>query len=280
MARPSKLTITQKQQVVKLYLEEKMSTNKISKLFMVNAETIRNVLIEFNILRRTIAESKIISTKFTFKEMTKEKAFLLGLIYGDGSISKKKDYFNITTGDKDLLIKSSNILGVKFKIYDKSNKCWSGVFCSHKICNELSELFKLVNNKSDKLVFPRLDNVFLPAFISGYLATDGCISINKADNILTLSFYSCSKDYLSDLNKYLCNAIDIPVRTIYERKKIKGHLGKKTLYTLVFNGKKAEKACKFIFQDNHENLRSDRKYLTYTSFINNKPNMQLSISSP
>lgn len=251
--RPSKLDISQKKQVIDLYLNEKISTTKIAKLFKVNSETIRNTLLSQNIKLRNKHESKIIGTTFSFVEMSKDKAFLLGLIYGDGSISNRKDYFNITSGDLDLLEKVKNILGNKFKI-TKVKSYYRGYFCSRKICDELYNLFGLTNNKSDKLIFPKLDNEYMSAFISGYLAADGCISGKS------LIFYSCSKQFLEDLNQYLCSKNNLELRNLYIRIKLKDHFGDKPIYVLVFNGQKAKKVCNYIFKDLPNNLVSDRKH--------------------
>ena len=273
MGRPAKLNISQQQQVVKLYLIEKLSTNKIAKQFDVSAETISATIRRNGLQLRSGPETNRLSTNFSFVKMTEEKSFLLGLIYGDGSISIRQDYINITSGDLDLLEKSKNILGNKFKIEKvKEQNCHRGVIYSHKLCEELYDLFQLTNNKSDKLVWPNLEPKLFPFFISGYAATDGCIRISSQDNLLTLNFYSCSKEYLKRLNIHLCEQVNIPLRTLYERKNIKGHFGKKPLYVLAFNGIKAEKACEYIFHDTTPETRSDRKFAVYHNFISDKYN--------
>jgi len=273
MGRPSKLNIAQQNRIINLYVKDKLSTNKISKMFGVATATINNILTRHNIQLRSGSETNKLSTKFTFTTMNEEKSFLLGLIYGDGSISKRNDYINITSGDLDLLEKSKLILGDKFKIRKVADQnCHRGIINSHKLCEELFLLFKLTNNKSDKLAFPNLEPQLYPSFISGYLATDGCININKKDNLIVLSFYSCSKQFLEDLNVFLCDKTQQKYRTIYERKTIKGHLGKKPLYTLVFNGAKAEKALEYIFSDKDKSIRCDRKYNIYEKFIQTKIN--------
>lgn len=267
MGRPSKFNITQQKEIINLYLEQKLSTNKIGKIFEASSETIRNILIRNNITIREGKETNKLSTKFTFSKMTNEKAFILGLIYGDGSISNRQDYISITSGDLDLLEKTQKTLGNKFKIKkSKIGNYYIGIIYSHKLCEELYELFKVTNNKSDKLIFPKLEENFYPYFISGYLATDGCISVNKKDKLLITSFYSCAKEFIIDLNKLLCAKTDQKLRTIYERKNIKGHFGTKPLYTLTFNGSKAEKICKYIFLNTDEQNISDRKYNIYKNF--------------
>jgi hypothetical protein len=271
MGRPSKLDIPQKQQVVQLYVEEKLSTSKIAKQFNINPETVANILRANGQTLRTGPETNKLSTSFTFRELNEEKAFLLGIIYGDGSISIRQDYVNITSGDLDLLEKSQQILGNKFKITKVIDRnCYRGVIYSHKLCEELLELFQLTNNKSDKLMFPNIKTELMPFFISGYLATDGCIMVNKKSNTLRLIFYSCSKWHLESLNKYLCEKLHKLPLTLYERKNIKGHLGKKPLYILSFDSGSAEKACEYIFRNTTTKTRSDRKFSIYHNFITTK----------
>jgi hypothetical protein len=277
VGRPSILNITQKKEVVKYYIENQMTPNKICKIFSVSEETIRNILISEKVPRRTCADSKKLRMKFTFTKMNKDKAFLLGLIYGDGSISNRQCYINITSGDLDLLEKAQNTFKKyegEFKIEQvKGKKYYRGHTYTKKLCVELFDLFKLTNNKSDKLIWPKLDDKLLPYFISGYLATDGCITIAKKDNLLQLIFYSCSEGHLQSLNEYLCYKTNLPLRKIYKRTKIKGHFGKKPLFTLNFNGIKAEKACEFIFANTTSETRSDRKFLIYKEFMKSKYNI-------
>jgi hypothetical protein len=258
--RPPKFNISQHEEIIRFYTIEKLTTQKIGQIFDSSPETIANVLRRNGIILRKRSESNKLSTKFTFTEMTEEKAFLLGLIYGDGSISIRQDYINLTSGDLDLLEKSRDILGNKFKIYKIENSnCYRGVIHSHKLCEELFTLFGLINNKSDKLIWPNLKPNLIPFFISGYLATDGCISISRELRI-SLSFYSCSKEYLKNLSFHLCNQINVPLQTIYLRKPDKGHLGKKPLYLLGFYGIKAKKIGEYIFQNTTPKTRSDRKF--------------------
>lgn len=259
--------------IINLYCNELKSTAEISKHLNCASETIRNILIKNNIELRNKHEAIKIKTKFSFYPMTKEKSFLLGLIYGDGSISNRKCYVSITSGDLDILEKTQKILGNKFKIRKKKNSnCYEGIIHSVKIADELYNLFQLSNNKSDKLVFPKLEDEFYPAFISGYLATDGCISIKKKDSYLYLGFYSCSNEHLHQLNNYLCNKIQIPNRNIIWNNKNSNtnRFGNKPIYSLSFNGKFAIKACDFIFNKLNDQLWCDRKYDIYKNYISNQ----------
>jgi hypothetical protein len=185
------------------------------------------------------------------------------------------DYTNITISDMDILQKVSSLVGEKFKIVKyNSRKAPQGYIYSKKVCNELVELFSLCSNKSDKLVFPKLEDNLMPAFISGYLAADGCISIYQSKykaKYSTLTFYSCSHQYLIDL----CNFIEaktLVTGNLYERNrsKMKGHLGHKPLFTLGYNWTKAEKVCKYIFDNTAQATRSDRKYKKYYDFMMEK----------
>jgi len=274
IGRPSILNSTQQQKVIDAYLIQKLSTIKIAKQFNVYSETIRQILIRNKISLRKASETIRASTTFSFHEMTEPKAFLLGLIYGDGSISIRRDYISVTNNDNDVLEKTQQILGTKFKIYPKIGcKCQYGIIYSHKLCDELWDLFKLPNNKSDKLIFPELSQEFIPAFISGYLAADGCISFQKQKNkslnpILTLSFYSCSKTFLETLNTLICDKASIPNRKIYQRNPAHNRFGKKPLFILTFNGIKAKAACGYIFESlADKNLVNQRKYKRYASHL-------------
>lgn len=269
--RPHILSDNNVNKIIETYSNNIISTTELGKTYEVNAETIRNILLNNKIKLRNRHDAVKFKTPFTFKEMTKEKAFLLGLIYGDGSISNRKCYISITSGDIDLLEKSQKILGEKFKI-KKVYNYHRGQIHSVKIAEELYDLFQLTNNKSDKLIFPELDDEFYPAFISGYLATDGCISIVKKINRIVLSFYSCSKNHLEKLNIYLCSKINIAPKNVLWKNK-NGNInrfGTKPIYSLAFTGSFAEMVCNFIFKDLTSDLWCDRKYAVYKNYIDLK----------
>jgi len=103
MGRPSKINISEHIKIIELYCSEKESLGKIGKLYGVCAESIGNIIKKHNISIRSSSETNKLSTKFSFNNINKEKAFVLGVIYGDGSISIRQDYINITSGDLDIL---------------------------------------------------------------------------------------------------------------------------------------------------------------------------------
>jgi len=115
----------------------------------------------------------------------------------------------------------------------------------------------------------------MPSFISGYLATDGCVTItrNKSRTIknkyikpsLTIGFYSCSNKYLTNLKEYLELALNISI-SFYERKNISGHLGKKPLFHLQIAGKNAIKFIEYIINSTTINTQCDRKINVYSNF--------------
>jgi hypothetical protein len=114
-----------------------------------------------------------------------EKAYMLGFIYGDGSL--KDDHLSIELASKDEYILESfrNLLGkenappIHHRIRDrKGTTTYSSyiIFCGHTF---VSHLFKLglVKDKSSVISYPNIS--YHSDFIRGLSDSDGCIRIDE-----------------------------------------------------------------------------------------------------
>ena len=233
------------EQIVELYTKEKMSFNKIAKIFKVNASTIARAYKKAGyVVRNNHEKTQKYSCNFDYFEKidTAEKAYWLGFIYADGYITKNK---------------YSKIFGIKLKKTDKqhiltfqkniksNHKIEEGItnnnfgtcefvrlaIVSEKLVNDLTNKGVLFN-KSLTLQFPTYEQVpkkFIFDFIRGYFDGDGSIWIRKNSKCNTISFVG-TFEFLTELNKILTNnqgklykekrsknIITIPGQTIYKK---------------------------------------------------------------
>lgn len=199
---------------------------------------------------------------------TEEKAYWLGFIYADGTISSsplRKDegakvqyQFELSLSSKDYthLLKFADFLNYdRKKVYCDDVRCRLSVYSKH--------LWNVLNcngctpQKSLTLKFPRkeiFDNIFLIRhFIRGYFDGDGSIICNNN----TIKFHLLgTSSFLSEIKKYL-NVPELSLHILHPEKQ------SITKY-IQTTGKKALSMFDIIYKDS--TIYLNRKYEKYLSF--------------
>lgn len=154
---------------------------------------------------------------------TQEKAYFLGFMYGDGTIttyveSDERIRFltkiSININDVNLIntlhenFPFLNIGGFDYSKYNKNNnKQVSLAKSSKKLYDDLllNGLYprKSYENK-DKLNIPDIDDKLMPHFIRGFFDADGSVYTQASrKNLIRIEFTSVSKTFITQLNDYL-----------------------------------------------------------------------------
>lgn len=205
-----------------LYTCERVSISKLRKVFKLQFDDIKKVLLENDVYVRTQRESRLTYQydENYFSEIdTPDKAYWLGFIYADGFITKRANgspVFGLTLADKEPLEKLNECLWSNKPIgkYKKTNSYsdksteYKLAFCSSKMVSNL-EKWGCVENKTFKLKFPTfLSNELIPHFIRGYFDGDGSVFLHiqkvKDKEYAMLGSQFCGiKSFLIDLAKYI-----------------------------------------------------------------------------
>jgi intein/homing endonuclease len=205
---------------------------------------------------------------------TQEKAYLLGFLYGDGTIStymsdnKRRYETKISIQiDDELLINNLHKIFPFFYIgtYDfskhnaNSKKQISIANSSKKLYDDLI-LNGLYPRKSYEnacnLKIPNIDPKLISHFIRGFFDADGSIyTLKKRQNLRKIEFCSVSKEFINELDIYLRN-LNINSWSVRE-KKPKGN-SRQILYILTFT-KTAEVLKLIDFMYNDVNISLKRK---------------------
>lgn len=202
---------------------------------------------------------------------TEEKAYWLGFIYADGTISssplrkeegaKVQYQFELSLSSKDYnhLLKFAEFLCYdKEKVYCDEIRCRLSVYSKH--------LWNVLNcngctpQKSLTLRFPKkelFDNIFLVKhFIRGYFDGDGSITYTNEEHIIPKFHLLGTSQFLEEIKTYL-NIKDINLNILHPEKQ------SITKYIQV-TGKRALSLLDILYKDS--TIYLDRKYNKYLDF--------------
>ena len=103
---------------------------------------------------------------WSFFPLTPEKAWLLGLIYGDGSLCNDGRKITITSGDCDVIDNINHLFGDNLSISSPKSTYRAITLHSGRLWKELNTSFALVPNKLRILCYPELPDEMKSHFVS------------------------------------------------------------------------------------------------------------------
>ena len=221
-----------KQELRRLYLEEKRSLEDIARMYGVSRVAVWKYCKSERLTRRSRSEARLEAQKrgkvpqnyfdineHFFSKWSPEMAYVLGLIATDGCISKSGTV-SLCVNDKDLLEKVKAAMGSShaIKSYAHQEGLYIFNFAREKLVADLNSL-GIFPKKSLNIRFPDVPDAFLVDFIRGVFDGDGSVFFEKRSpkSPLKSSFVSSSKGFLDTLESKL-RALGMPKRNIYQHK--------------------------------------------------------------
>lgn len=184
------------EEIIEMYVVERMSTPEIGKKFGCGYGAILKVLNENNIPIRSMSDAKReypIDEHFFDVIDTEQKAYILGMLYADGynNEATRKVKLSLHTKDEKIVGQIRDIISPSRPLYyytkDRINKkgekitlqSVTTIFCNKHMSETLAKL-GCMQNKSFKITFPEfLDEKLVHHFIRGYFDGDGCITFTS-----------------------------------------------------------------------------------------------------
>lgn len=218
-------TDSQKKEIIDLY-NNGVSSVKIGKIYGVSHKPILKVLhangVEVD-QKKFVRKYQVDESFFDYID-TPEKAYVLGVLYSDGSNNPNKSTVSLSLQEEDYaLLEQINVLlksDKPLEYLDYSNKHDFGyhyknqyrlLVFSHHMCTRLVEL-GVVPNKSLKLSFPTfLNDNLIRHFIRGVYDGDGSIYqfYRNPNNIPITVTITCTKDFCIGLNETVMRHIGV-----------------------------------------------------------------------
>lgn len=256
----------QKEEIVRLYIDEKMSINKMTKTFGIHYNTVKKILTEFGVPLRSRSESHFKDERQVsiFNKIdTEEKAYWLGFLAADGCISGNYIIIALQYKDREHLVKFQNFVqatSVKIQDYYKADTKGNQRQYSRFAfaCKEMAEDLKkhgIVENKSLILQHPNIPTEFEMDWIRGYFDGDGGLSYSKKDNRWQ-SYANSTKQVLS----WICEKLELKTKPFNQK-----HYGKlDNVWRIHFNGRiNVFNAWNKLYKQDTATVFLDRKFQLY-----------------
>ena len=201
-----------------LYTNQKLSQSKIARLFGVQNQTVRRWLkrVEIPIKKREdiVSETLIKYNRNAFSNDPFEKAYLIGLRYGDISTQKHGRFIRVSVSSShpEMLILFRKLFEgySKVRTYPKYNKSTGAyLWC---IYSDVDGTFSFLLDKKNEIPdwIIKEDDLFL-AFLSGYFDAEGCISIYPKNRNVQWIIKSNQREILEQIVTKL-NEMDFNVK--------------------------------------------------------------------
>jgi hypothetical protein len=216
-----------------------------------------SVNVKSSVLKIKSGHIKDVNVNF-FKDWSEEMAYILGLWFADGNMSKELTRFSICSIDIELLNKVKKAMQSKhpLRLNKSGSRAYTLTVGRKEMCNDVVSLGG-VPKKSLIAIFPYVPKKFVHHFIRGNLDGDGSISLGYK-GYPKISFLGTDNFLQGVLN-------NVGV----EGKVIKSNFCR--IYCLTFSGLKAQKVLEYIYDDSHIYL--ERKHKRYLKAMEWKPKM-------
>ena len=256
-----KITLEQEKEIIKLV--ETKSQKEIASMFNVSQSGISKLMKRYGIKASNKGRLNMARLPLDvdyFKNIdSNDKAYWLGYICGDGNINK--DYkVTITTKDLEILerfksdVKSGHTIGFTSYKDDRTNKIYTSYTIqirNYIFVNNIIDKGVTID-KTDSLLFPKIDKKYYSYFIAGIFDSDGHVGSIGINRISLISTFEILK-FISD---YLYKKFDIKELKFSKVSENKDNVYKLCLY------KDSGKFLKFIYGDKNFKYMS-RKYNVY-----------------
>ena len=247
------------------YLKDNHTLKETSEFFNISYYSLVKILTRYGYRRtsrtvKNVSWKKNVNTNYFEKIDSYEKAYFLGFIYADGSISSNSNTnqkvfsFVLQLQDRYILENLHKKMNLKTKISIYKNSAKLHVYDS-KLYNDLNNLGVYEDKSHKDFSIPSIDKKYLSSFILGYFDGDGCITIKQNKTCGGVNITCNSNVFLKEIQNILNN------------QNIKNYIKKINkptgyLYVLYISGKENQiKFRDYIYKDyNNSLIRKKEKF--------------------
>lgn len=196
-----------KSELKKLYMQKRMSSRKIAKIYKCAYSTVDRKIRQFGFPIQTLAAAHIFTHRANFSGNLKEKAYLIGFRIGD--LRVRKIYKNSETIHIDCGSTKPEQIALIKKLFKKYGKIW--ISKPNKL--NKTQIECCVNTSFDFLLkrfdlFPswtlKTKRLFF-SILAGFSDAEGCFSVSKNNDQSYFSIGNYNKNILMQIQGHLSN---------------------------------------------------------------------------
>lgn len=267
----SKLTIDEKEYIIKVYYEYKnLKSKEIQSKLGISSRTYNQIMKEYGI------NSKL-KNRYTLNENyfenidTEEKAYILGLIYVDGFVGDDNN-FAISMKDEHIIRDIAKALSFTGDIrktdkggYKNSKECFRLNFSNAKIISDLNKHGVFPRKSLNLKKLPLLEDNLYRHFLRGYFDGDGSISIYIKNTLKKGNLYSYKRSKVSIIGT---ESFVLEIKNKFD---LNGHIKKSKTEGLIYlyleSNKDLLKLYELMYKD--ATIFLDRKKRIWDDYYNN-----------
>lgn len=194
-----------------------------------------------------------------FDCQTKASAYWLGFLMADGSVNRSTISIEIHQKDIKQLDNFNTFLSSNYPIQKSRKKCYRLDITSKPLVEKLNEI-GIVQNKTQKNIFPQINESYTNHFIRGFFDGDGWLTSRKTNQkylIFDFGFSSNSYLFLYYIKSWFELQLGKKCQKIINKTNKHSH----SCYQFAIAGKsKFIQAGELLYKDSKTNTRLDRKY--------------------
>jgi hypothetical protein len=210
-----------------------------------------------------------------FHTLTGEMAWVLGLIFSDGTILNNNYGFGISVGKEDVaeVDKLKQIFLWRGCVVYNNNGCYQYTVGSKDLCDQLRSIYSLDHNKTYSMKFPAISAEMMPHFVRGLWDGDGswyshCQHREYETRILDGAYTSSSKDFVVGLHAVLRSHVGIrkpSIRYSDRKKQIFGY-NCNPYYSIELGHMDSCAVGEWMYRDSLDENRYSRKHLIWNQW--------------
>lgn len=187
----------------------KLNNSELSKKYGISDRVLGHYFKINNMLNQSIRKHKNNITASFFKKIDNfEKAYWLGFIFADGSISGNRVTIALSVKDKEVLIKFCNSLNIDHSAIKEYIDNHFGThmcrisFADSIITEDINKVFD-TKNKTYDLHIPNIDEKLFKYFLCGYFDGDGSIAREDGKPCVEFTTHKNNVEWLNFVKKFL-----------------------------------------------------------------------------
>lgn len=235
-----------------LYLKQRLPVKDIGDRIGRSGPCVWDYLNKFGIETRPTKEP---SENNFFKRWSPEMAWVLGLMFTDGNVSKDLHQATLTSIDREMLEQVALLMGSSLQPRERGGgTIYSLTVGGVAVCKDLTDL-GCIPKKSLVIEFPAIPDECVPHFVRGLWDGDGHITIRsrKKARELVCGYVSGSQGFVISLRDTLSKHIGITANVKYKR-------GVNGCFTLSYYTRQSVSLLEWMYRNSTQETRLRRKY--------------------